>query len=51
MEGDDKADSLHKMDVENQSGLNASDVDTETDEKTPPDPNIVDWDGKFLNSL
>lgn len=32
-------------DVENQTGLDNNSSDTATSEKTPKDPNIVDWDG------
>ncbi len=32
-------------DVENQTGLDNNSSDTATSEKTPKDPNIVNWDG------
>ena len=33
-------------DVENQPSLDKNSPDTATNEKTPKDPNLVDWDGQ-----
>jgi hypothetical protein len=38
-------DAAYKHDVENQSSHDNNNFDTATHEKTPKDPNIVDWDG------